>query len=146
MITKRKPMAKNFRPSKRESRIISEIETSREQERRNAINRIKESIEPLSNNLAMKLVENKLVETKNKEAIEEQMAVALEKLTRSDVFDIDYQIAPFRRLVSSPNIVSLYITAYILEKLINHKDVEDIYGTDDEIYNCVDKQVSRYLS
>jgi hypothetical protein len=139
-------MAKNFRPSKRESRIISEIETSREQERRNAINRIKESIEPLSNNLAMKLVENKLVETKNKEAIEEQMAVALEKLTRSDVFDIDYQIAPFRRLVSSPNIVSLYITAYILEKLINHKDVEDIYGTDDEIYNCVDKQVSRYLS
>jgi len=139
-------MAKNFRPSKRESRIISEIETSREQERRNAIHRIKESIEPLSNNLAMKLVEKKLVETKNKEAIEEQMAVALEKLSRSDEFEIDYQIAPFRRLVSSPNIVSLYITAYVIEKLINHKDVEDIYGTDDEIYNCVDKQVSRYLS
>jgi len=138
-------MAKNFRPSKRESRIISEIQSSREQERRNAIKQLKECIEPLSNNLAMKLVENSLVDTKNKDAIEEQMAIALEKLSRSDEFEIDYQIAPFRRLVSSPNIVSLYMTAYILEKLINHKDVEDIYGTDEEIYECVDKQVSRYL-
>jgi hypothetical protein len=138
-------MAKNFRPSKRESRIISEIESSREQERRKAINKTKECIEPLSNNLAMKLVENKLIETKNKDAIEEQMAAALEKLTRADAFDVDYQVAPFRRLVSSPNIVSLYITAFILEQLINHKDVEDIYGTDDEIYNCVDQQVARYL-
>jgi hypothetical protein len=138
-------MAKNFRPSKRESRIISEIETSREQERRNAINKVKECIEPLSNNLAMKLVETKLIETKNKDAIEEQMMNALEKLTRSDEFEIDYQVAPFRRLVSSPNVVSLYMTAFILEKLIHHKDVEDIYGADDEIYHCVDKQVSRYL-
>jgi len=138
-------MAKNFRPSKRESRIISEIESSREQERRQAINKVKECIEPLSNNLAMKLVENNLIETKNKDAIEEQMARALEKLTRSDEFEIDYQIAPFRRLVASPNIVSLFMTAFILEKLINHNDVEDIYGTDEEIYQCVDKQVSRYL-
>jgi ribosomal protein L17 len=136
-------MAKNFRPSKRESRIISEIETSREKERRNAIYNVKEHIETLSNNLAMKLVEHKLIETNNKDAIEEQMAAALEKLTRSDEFEIDYQIAPFRRLVSSPNIVSLYITAFILEKLINHKDVEDIYGTDEEIYQCVDEQVSK---
>jgi len=138
-------MAKNFRPSKRETRIISEIESSREQERRTAINKIKESIEPLSNNLAMKLIENKLIETKNKDAIEEQMAIALEKLTRSEAFDVDYQIAPFRRLVSSPNVASLYITAFILEQLINHKDVEDIYGSDDEIYNCVDEQVCGYL-
>jgi hypothetical protein len=138
-------MAKNFRPSKRESRIISEIHSSREKERRNAIIQLKECIEPLSNNLAMKLVENKLVDTKNKDAIEGQMSIALEKLSQSDEFEIDYQIAPFRRLVASPNIVSLYMTAYILEKLINHKDVEDIYGTDEEIYECVDKQVSRYL-
>jgi phosphopantetheine adenylyltransferase len=139
-------MAKNFRPSKRESRIISEIETSREKERRNSIYTVKENIETLSNNLAMKLVEHKLIETNNKDAIEEQMAGALEKLTRSDEFEIDYQIAPFRRLVSSPNIVSLYMTAFILEKLINHKDVEDIYGTDEEIYLCVDEQVSKNLA
>jgi hypothetical protein len=139
-------MAKNFRPSKRESRIISEIETSREKERRNAIYNVKEHIETLSNNLAMKLVENKLIDTNNKDAIEEQMAAALEKLTRSDEFEIDYQIAPFRRLVSSPNIVSLYMTAFILEKLINHKDVEDIYGTDEEIYLCVDEQVSKNIA
>ncbi|ETR66872.1 MAG: hypothetical protein OMM_12241 [Candidatus Magnetoglobus multicellularis str. Araruama] len=138
-------MPKNFRPSKRESRIISEIESSRENKRRESIIRIKECIEPLSNNLAMKLVENKLVDTKNKNAIEEQLAGALEKLIHSDEFEVDYQIAPFRRLVDSPNIVSLYITAFILEQLINHKDVEDIYGADDEIYDCVNQQVVRYM-
>jgi len=138
-------MAKSFRPSSRESRILSEIESSREQARRKSISRVRENVEPLSNNLAMKLVEKSLIETKNKNAIEEQIAGALEKLCRSEEFDVDYQIAPFRRIVASPNVVSLYITAFILEKLINHKDVEDIYGSDEEIYNCVDQQVSKYV-
>ncbi|MBF0452396.1 MAG: hypothetical protein HQK75_16965 [Candidatus Magnetomorum sp.] len=138
-------MAKSFRPSKRESRILSEIESSRGQARRNSISRVRECIEPLSNGLAMKLVEKKIVETKNKNAIEEQLSKALDKLCRSDEFEVDYQVAPFRHLVSSPNVVSLYITAFVLEKLINHKDVEDIYGSDDDIYHCVDQQVSKYL-
>ncbi|KPA08934.1 hypothetical protein MHK_010853 [Candidatus Magnetomorum sp. HK-1] len=139
-------MAKSFRPSNRESRLLSEIESSREQARRKAISRVRENVEPLSNGLAMKLVENNLVETKNKNAIEEQIAKALEKLCRSDEFEIDYFVAPFRQVVNSPNVVSLYITAFVLEKLINHKDVEDIYGADDEIYNCVNNQVSKYCS
>jgi len=139
-------MPKSFRPSNREARLLSEIESSREQARRKAISRVRENIEPLSNGLAMKLVENKLIETNNKNAIEEQIAKALEKLCRSDEFEIDYNVAPFRNVVNNPNIVSLYITAFVLEKLINHKDVEDIYGADDEIYHCVNKQIAKYCS
>jgi hypothetical protein len=138
-------MAKSFRPSNRESRILSEIESSREQSRRKAISRVRETVEPLSNGLAMKLVEKNLIETKNKNAIEEQLAGALEKLCRSEEFDIEYQIAPFRRLVNQPSVVSLYMTAFILEKLIHHRDVEDIYGSDEEIYQCVNQQVSKYV-
>jgi hypothetical protein len=62
-------MAKVFRPSKRESKILSRIESSKEHARRKAIETAKEHIEPLSNAIAMKLVEEKLVETTNKNVL-----------------------------------------------------------------------------
>jgi len=138
-------MPKMFRPSTREARILSEIESSREHARRKAIFKVKESIDSVSNALATKLIQNKLVETSNKNAIEEQLHKCIENLAKADDFDIDYQIAPVRRLVENPNIVSLYITSFILEKLIKHKDVEDIYGSDEEIYECIDNQIKKYL-
>jgi len=138
-------MPKMFRPSTREARILSEIESSREHARRKAIFKVKESIDSVSNALATKLIQSELVETSNKNAIEEQLHKCIETLAKADDFDIDYQIAPVRRLVENPNIVSLYITSFILEKLIKHKDVEDIYGSDEEIYECIDNQIKKYL-
>jgi len=139
-------MGKSFRPSTRESRIISEIELSRELAKKNAINRLRDCVPNLSNALSMKLVESKLIETNNKNSIQEQMEKCLTKLIHADDFDIDYQIAPIRNIVSNGNIISLYLTAYIIEHLINHRDIIDIYGSDEEIYSCVDKQVNKYLS
>ncbi|MGD9022682.1 MAG: hypothetical protein PVJ62_02765 [Deltaproteobacteria bacterium] len=138
-------MAKVFRPSRGESRILSKIETSKERARQLAIQQTKNVLEPLSNAVAMKLIEEKLIRTTSKEDIEKQIATSLEKLTRSDEFDIDYQIAPFRKLVSKPHVVSLYLTAFVVEQLINHRSVEDIYGSDEEIYNCINRQVSRFI-
>ena len=60
-------------------------------------------------------------------------------------FDVQYQIAPLRSLVRRPNFISLYITSFIIEKLINHRTIIDIYGTDEEIYQCVNSQVSRMI-
>lgn len=138
-------MAKVFRPSNRESSILSKIESSKEHARRQAISGIKECIDPLSNAIAMKLVENNLVETTNKNSLEEQIKKCLEKLSRADDFDVDYQIAPLRNLVPQPHIVSLYMTSYVIEQLINHKDVVDIFGSDEDIYLCIDRQVKKYL-
>lgn len=138
-------MAKVFRPSSRESIILSKIESSKEHARRQAISNVRDVLEPLSNGIAMKLVEDKLVETTNKNAMEEQIMKSLEKMTRSDDFDIDYQISPFRNLVPNPHVVSLYITAFVIEKLINHKDVVDVFGSDEEIYSCINRQVTKYL-
>ena len=87
-------MAKTFRPSRGESRILSRIESSKERARQLAIQQTKNVVEPLSNALAMKLIENKLIQTTSKEDIEAQIAASLEKLTRSDEFEIEYQIAP----------------------------------------------------
>ncbi len=138
-------MAKSFRPSSRESKILSKIESSKEYVRRKAITAIQDFIDPLSNAIAMKLVESKFVETDNKNGLEEQIHNCLNKLSHADEFDVDYQIAPFRHLVANPHTVSLYLTAFVVEQLINHRDVVDIFGSDEDIYNCINFQVTKFL-
>ncbi len=138
-------MAKVFRPNNKESILLSKIESSKERDRRMSINIAKDQTTQLSNSIAMKLVENKYIETTSKNSLEEQIFNKLEEITRADDFDIDYQIAPIRNLVSSPNIVSIYLTAFVLETLINHKDVIDIYGSDEEIYHCINNQTQKFM-
>ncbi|TFG39184.1 MAG: hypothetical protein E4H48_09420, partial [Syntrophobacterales bacterium] len=134
-----------FRPSTRESKIISKIESSKEFARRLAINKIPEIIDPLSNAIAMKLIDSKLIETTSKNSLEEQISKCLDILNRADDFDVDYQIAPVRNLVPNPHVVSLYLTAFVLEKLIKHKDIVDIFGSDEDIYLSINAQVKKYL-
>lgn len=139
-------MAKIFRPSSREATILSKIESSREFERKKAINNIRDCIEPFSNAIATKLIENNLVETTNKNSLEEQIMRCLDKLTRSEDFDVDFQIAPFRHITRDPNIVSIYTTAFVIEQLLKHKDIVDIFGSDEDIYICINNQVIKFLS
>ncbi len=138
-------MAKVFRTSSREASILSKIESQKEHTRRLAINGIKDCIDPLSNSIAMKLVDDNLVETSNKNSLEEQIRGCLEKLGRADDFEIDYQVSPIRNLVPQPHVVSLFLTAFVIEKLIKHKDVVDIYGSDEDIYLNIHQQVKKYL-
>jgi F0F1-type ATP synthase beta subunit len=98
-------MAKVFRPSSRESTILSKIESQKEHTRRLAINGIQDCIDPLSNSIAMKLIDENLVETTNKNSLEEQIKGCL----------------------------------------IKHKDVVDIYGSDEDIYLNIHQQVKKYL-
>jgi hypothetical protein len=37
------------------------------------------------------------------------------------------------------------VTAFVLEKVIDHKDTVDIYGSDEEIYACINTQVKKHL-
>ena len=138
-------MAKVFRPSTREASILSKIESSKEHARRMAISAIPDCIESLSNAVTMKLVENRLVETTNKNALQEKIQQCLETLHRADDFDVDYKTSPFRQIVPHPHVVSLYLTAFVLEEVINFKDTVDVFGSDEEIYMTIHQQVSRYL-
>jgi hypothetical protein len=138
-------MGKVFRPSHRESSLLSKIESSKEHARRRTISAARDHIDTLGNAIAMKLVESKLVETTDKNGLEEQIVKCLDNLSRADEFDIDYLIAPYRQLVKHPNVVSIYLTAYLLEKLINHRTVVDIYGSDNDIYGCIHEQVAKIL-
>ncbi len=138
-------MAKIFRPSSREASILSRIESSKERMRRQTINAVRDYIDPLSNAIAMKLIEGSLVETTNKNGLEEQIYRCLDILTRAEDFDVDYQVAPIRNLIQNPNVVSLYVTSFVIEKLIDHRDTVDIYGSDEDIYHCINQQVVRVL-
>ncbi|MCP3940772.1 MAG: hypothetical protein GY710_04730 [Desulfobacteraceae bacterium] len=135
-------MAKNFYTGNREAKLLSKIESSKERERIKTINSIRDNIDTFSSKVSMKLIESGLVETVSKSSIENQIARCLDTLCKAEDFDIDYMVAPFRSLVSNPNIASLYLTAFIVEKLLDHKDVIDVYGSDEDIYFCIQKELT----
>ncbi len=139
-------MGKTFQVGNREAKLLSKIESSKERERLRSINAVRENIEPYSNKVAMKLVEEKLVETVSKNAIQEQIAKSIDNMCRAEDFDIDYQIAPFRTVVPNPNVVSLYLTAFIVETLINHRDVIDVFGSDEDIYYCIQRITATFIA
>ena len=138
-------MAKIFYTGNREAKLLSKIESSKERERLKTISTIRDNIDTFSNKVSMKLIETGLVETVSKSSIENQIARCLDILCKAEDFDIDFAVAPFRTLISNPNIASLYLTAFIVEKLINHRDVVDIYGSDEDIYFCVNKELDILL-
>lgn len=138
-------MAKNFYTGNRETKLLSKIESSKEHERIKTINIIRNNVDDFSNKVSMKLIENGLIETISKTSVEKQISRCLNKLCKAEDFDIDYVIAPFRTLVANPNIASLYLTAFIVEKLIHHKDVIDIYGSDEDIYYCIHKELLTFF-
>ncbi|WP_022668362.1 hypothetical protein [Desulfospira joergensenii] len=139
-------MAKMFYTGNRESKLLSKIESSKERERIKTIRTIRDNIDAFSNKVSMKLIENGLIETVSKSSIENQIARCLDELVKAEDFDIDYMVAPFRTLISSPNIACLYLTAFIVEKLINHKDVIDIYGSDEDIYFSILKELNAFMA
>ena len=138
-------MAKMFYTGNRESKLLSKIESSKERERIKTISAIRDNIDVFSNKVSMKLIEKGLIETVSKSSIENQIVRCLDNLCRAEDFDIDYAVAPFRTLVSNPNIASLYLTAFIVETLIDHKDVIDVYGSDDDIYFCIQKELNALM-
>lgn len=138
-------MAREYRPNVRESAVISKLDHDKESHRFQAINQLRQHMDTLSSLIAGKLIEERLVETTSKDELETQIHLALETLPTLDDFEFQFQVANVRSLVPRPHFVSLYVTAYIIEKLINHRCVLEIFGTDEDIYRCVDRQVSRFI-
>ena len=138
-------MAREYRPNVRESAVISRLDHAKESQRNNAIHMLQEHMEELSDRISMKLIEDKLIETTSKADLDNQIQIILETLVSAEEFEVQFQTANIRTLVPRPNFVALYVTAVIIEKLINHKSIVDIFGTDEEIYKCVNKQVGRFI-
>lgn len=138
-------MAREYRPNVKEMSVISKLDQAKEAQKTRALQLLREHLDDLTNRIAIKLVEKRLVETTSKDELEAQINRCLETLLNADEFEIQLAVANVRDVVPRPHFVSLYLTAFILEKLIDHRCIVDIYGTDQEIYACVNDQVYRWI-
>lgn len=138
-------MSRDYRPNARESAVISKLDHAKESQRYNALSLLRQNLEDLSSRIATKLIEERLVETTSKDDLDGQIQIALQRVLTAEEFEIQFETANIRTLVPRPNFISLFVTAYVIEKLIDHKSIVEIYGTDEDIYRCVNNQVSRII-
>lgn len=135
----------DFRPDGRESAVISKLDHAKEAQKMKALRLLKKHLDELSERITTRLIEVRAVETTSKIELERQINLCLQSLLAADEFDIKYQTTELRNIVPRPHFVSLYVTAWILEKLIDHKCIIDIYGTDEELYYYVHSEVMKLI-
>ena len=99
--------------------------------------------ETLSSRLVQRLLDAEIIETTSESAIREVFENLLKKISAMEEFDIQFKIAPIRQIASDPNFISLYLTQYIIENLVDHPKVQDVFGDDLEIYRTVDSILDR---
>lgn len=85
----------------------------------------------------------KIIETDNASAVSDLILKGLKNVLRISEFDFKYFVAPIRNLVAHPNPISLYMTQYILEVLLDDASVIEVYGTDLEIYKVVNHVITQ---
>lgn len=98
----------------------------------------KDNAEALATKLVQRLLDREIIETTSVQRIRECLEEQLRQLGNIEEFDLQMKIAPVRTLAQDPNIVSLYLTQYIVEDLVNHPDIQDIFGDDLDVYLAVD--------
>lgn len=119
-------------------KTIRAIDRKREQERRKMFILARDNSEVLSTKLVQRLIDRNIIETSSVESIQKVFDKQLRKMIDMDEFDMQLKLAPVRTLVQDPNIISLYLTAFIIEDLIEHNDIQDIFGEDLDIYRTLD--------
>ena len=125
-------------PYRADAAASNSIDRKREQERRFMLQSAFRNSEELATSLVQRLLDNHIIETNSVDGIRETLSEQLQKVSEIEEHDFNFKIAPIRHLVPNPNILSLYITQYIIEDLINHRDIEDIFGEEADVYQAVD--------
>jgi hypothetical protein len=132
-------MAKiHISPNRATDKTIRAIDRKREQERKKMFTQAKENAETLAIKLVQRLIDREIIETTSITNIRDTFEKQLKRMGSLEEFELQMKLAPVRTLVPDPNIVSLYLTQFIVEDLINHMDIQDIFGEDMEIYRAVD--------
>jgi len=125
------------------NKAVNAIDRKRERERRYMFKKAYEIADELALHLVQRLLDKNIIETDSADAVRRSVSNELQKLQDIEDFDLQFKIAPLRQLTSDPNFLSLYMTQYIIEDLINHPRIEDVYGNDIDIYKVVDSILHR---
>jgi hypothetical protein len=134
---------KNFNSGRVQNRLINRLERKEQQEVFKRDRFFKFKLPEIHVQLSQALLMEKIIETDNTAAVSDLLLKGLKTALRSSEFDMKYFIAPVRNLVPHANPISLYMTQYILEVMLNDPCVIDVYGTDLEIYKAVNRVISQ---
>ena len=131
-------MARVFNNNAATDKTIRAIDRKREQERRFMLSLAFKNAEELSTRLVQRLIDQHIIETTSDQAMREVFTDQLRSLSNMEDFDIQFKISPLRKLATDPNFISLFLTQFIIEDLVDHPKVQDIFGDDLDIYRAVD--------
>jgi hypothetical protein len=132
-------MAKmHVNPNRATDKAVRAIDRKREQERRKMFIFARDHADLLATKLVQRLIDKKIIETTSVEDIRTVFEKQLRSLHLLEEFDLQLKLAPVRTLVQDANIVTLYLTQFIIEDLIDHGSIQDVFGEDIDIYRAVD--------
>jgi hypothetical protein len=124
-------------------KAIRALDRKRERERMYMLSMAYKNAEELATKLVQRLIDQGIIETNSAQSMRELFTDLLRKISAMEEFDLQFKIAPIRAIANDPNFISLYITQYIIEDLLDHPKVLDVFGDDLEIYNAVDSVIAR---
>ena len=130
-------------PYRAGNKAVRAIDRKREQERKIMLSSAYKFADELAQKLVQRLMDQHIIETTSDSAIREVFANLLKNLQDMEEFELQYKIAPLRQLAANPNFISLYLTQYIIEDLVNHSKIEDVFGDDVDIYKAVDSILNK---
>ena len=136
-------MARVFNNNSATDATIRAIDRKREQERRFMLTQAFKNAEELSTHLVQRLLDRHIIETTSEQTLRELFTDQLRSLSNMEEFDIQFKIAPMRNLTNDPNFISLFLTQYIVEDLIDHPKVQDVFGDDLDIYRAIDSVLNK---
>lgn len=136
-------MARHLNPNNATNKTINAIDRKREQERHFLLMKTRDHAEELATSLVQRLLDEHIIETNSDRAIRETVEKQLKKLIDMEEFDMQFKVAPIRSVCQDPNIISLYMTQFIIEDLVEHPNIQDVYGDDLDVYNAVDSVFSK---
>jgi hypothetical protein len=136
-------MARHINPSRSTNNAIDALDRKRERERRFILNKARDNAEEMAIILVQRLVDEHIIETNDIHAIQQGFERQLREPADMEEFEIRLKVADIRTLVPDPNILTLYLTAYIIDDLLRHPKIQDVFGDDLDVYKAVDTVLSK---
>ncbi len=133
---------RNFDTGRVQNKLINRLDRKEKQQAFQRDRFFKFKLPEIHSRLSQALLMEKVIETDNATACSDLILKGLKKILKTNEFDFKYFIAPIRNVVPRPNPISLFITQYILEVVINDPSIIDIYGTDADIYKVVNSVIT----
>jgi hypothetical protein len=136
-------MSRTFDSGRVQDKLLDRLERKERQDVFQRDRFFKFKLQQIERKLCQNLLMEKIIETNEPAALSELLLRGLKKFQKTNEFEFKYFVAPLRDLVQRANPISLYMTQFILEVVINDPCVIELYGTDQEIYKVVNTTVNQ---